>query len=395
MRIAIITEGYFPEISGVTVSLYHRLTYFSQWGHTVRLYAPDYQQISSIYPNYRDYLGQIMPGVTVVPFPSQKFYVDYTLDLKALSAGQVERDMESFAPDVIHLECPERLFMGSYERVGVSLARRKKIATSAIYQTNYLDYIEDFKQQITWLRTPGIINILRHVFAWVYNSYDVTMVPTPTMQKYLVSWGFKNTILDDFDGVDPTIFRPAPRTPDGKVNILYVGRFTSDKQIDTLLQALTLVAERCDQARFLLVGDGPEREKVAAWAHQYPGTLLPGRVPYAELAPYYQKADIFVTASTRETRPLTIQESMACGLAVVAPAKGGIVDQIEHGKSGWLVAPDNPQALAQAVSDLVEQPELRRKIGQTACQQMEKLHSWEYSAQAMLNIWESLLHQQN
>ena len=76
MRIAIISEGYFPEISGVTVSLHERLKYYSAWGHTVRVYAPDYRQLADIYPNYRDYLGEVLPGVTVVPFPSQKFYVD-------------------------------------------------------------------------------------------------------------------------------------------------------------------------------------------------------------------------------------------------------------------------------------------------------------------------------
>ena len=57
MRIAIISEGYFPEISGVTVSLHQRLTYFSRWGHTVRVYAPDYSQIANIYPHYREHLG--------------------------------------------------------------------------------------------------------------------------------------------------------------------------------------------------------------------------------------------------------------------------------------------------------------------------------------------------
>jgi len=172
MRIAIISEGYFPEISGVTVSLHNRLKYFSQWGHQVRVYVPDYAQISDVYPNYRDYLGEVMPGVTVVPFPSQKFYVDYTLDPKAFSARIVEADIEAFGPDVIHLECAERLFMGFLGRVGASLAKRKKIVSSAIYQTNYLDYIEDFKKQIAWIRTPGIVSVLRRVFAWVYNSYD-------------------------------------------------------------------------------------------------------------------------------------------------------------------------------------------------------------------------------
>ena len=391
MRIAIVSEGYFPEISGVTVSLHQRLKYFSQWGHSVRVYAPDYSQIANIYPRYRDYLGEVLPGVTVVPFPSQKFYVDYTLDPKAFSARIVEKDIEAFGPDVIHLECAERLFMGFFGRVGVSLAKRKKIATSAIYHTNYLDYLEDFKKQIVLVRVPGVVGVVRHVFAWVYNSYDVTMVPSPTMQNYLIRWGFKNTLVDHFNGVDIDTFKPsATGRQDEKITILYVGRFTVDKQIGTLLRALTLAAEGRDNLRFILVGDGPERENVSRWAEDHPGALLPGRVPFDQVSRYYQMADIFVTASTRENRPLSIQEAMSCGLAVVAPAKGGIVDQIKHGETGWLVKPDDPQDLAEAVSNLLDHPELRLKLGKAARKEVENFHTWEYSARAMIKIWENL-----
>ncbi len=391
MRIAIISEGYFPEISGVTVSLHQRLKYFSQWGHQVRVYAPDYSQIANIYPNYRNHLGEVMPGVTVVPFPSQKFYVDYTLDPKAFAAHIVEKDIQAFRPDVIHLECAERLFMGFLGRVGLSLAKRKKIVSTAIYHTNYLDYINDFKKNIAWLRLPGVVTLLRHVFAWVYNSYDVTLVASQTIQDYLMRWGFKRTVLDYFNGVDIDMFKPPSiRHQDEKINILYIGRFTSDKQIDTLLEALTLVAERFGNVRFILVGAGPEQEKISKWAENYPGTLLPGRIPYDQIIPYYQMADLFVTASTRETGPLTVHEARSCGLAVVAPAMGGILDQIQHGETGWLVKPDDPQGLAEAVLHLIANPELRLKLGKAARERVENFHSWEYSARAMLKIWESL-----
>jgi glycosyltransferase involved in cell wall biosynthesis len=304
----------------------------------------------------------------------------------------VERDIEAFRPDVIHVECAERMFMGFLARAGVGLARRKKIASSAIYHTNYLDYIEDFKKQIVWMRIPGVVDVLRRVFAWVYNSYDVTMVPGQAMQAYLKRWGFRHTMVDYFNGVDVETFKPAPgaRQSD-KVTILYAGRFTADKQVATLLEALTLAAEGRSNLRFILVGDGPEREKIAAWAQAHPGTLLPGRVPYEQMSRYYQMADIFATASKRENRPLSIQEAMACGLAVVAPAAGGIVDQVRPGETGLLVKPDDPQGLAQALTSLIEQPELRRRLGEAARMEVENFRTWEYSARATIEIWEGLL----
>ena len=73
MKVAIITSGFLPLIDGVTVSGWQRVTKLSQWGHEVILFCPDYSSLEPDYPNWRDYTGNILPGVKVVNLPSGSF----------------------------------------------------------------------------------------------------------------------------------------------------------------------------------------------------------------------------------------------------------------------------------------------------------------------------------
>ena len=75
MKIAIITSGFLPVIDGVTVSGLSRLQRLSQWGHQVLLFCPDYSALEDVYPNWRDYTGQILPGVRIINLPDRKSVV--------------------------------------------------------------------------------------------------------------------------------------------------------------------------------------------------------------------------------------------------------------------------------------------------------------------------------
>ena len=393
MRIAIMTEGYYPELSGVTVSLHHRLRWLSRWGHTVRVYAPDYSPLAGMYPHYHQHRGEVLPGVTVVPFPSVPYYVNYARDPKPFSFSVVEADLRTFKPDVIHAECPERLFMGWFARPGIKLARRMKVPATAIYHTNYLAYIEDYKQNIAWLRLPGIQAALLKLIVTVYNSYHLTMVPSHITGNFLKRSGVRNTRVGAFNGVDTDLFHPNGAQPlpafealGDRLKVLYVGRLTPDKNIDLLLAAFDRVRAQTERCGFILVGGGPEEERVRAWANS-PDALYLGRLPHEALPPLYGAADVFVTASLKENQPLSLWEAMACGLPVVGPAAGGLPEMIQPDQNGALARPSDPDSLAEQILRLVRDPDLRRRMGQQASQQAAQ-RSWEACTRRMLTIWE-------
>lgn len=391
MKISIISEGYFPEISGVTVSLHKRLEHLSAWGHRVQVFAPDYSALSHLYPNYKDYVGEILPGVTVHPFESIPYYVDYTRDPKPFSFQKLEAKISEFAPHILHVECPERLFMGFFSRPGIRLARKLKIPASAIYHTNYLSYADDYKEQVRWLGIPGMIYLLKKVFVWVYNSYDVLMVASPDVSNYLRAWGVKNIHQAAYNGVDLEQFFPAESVSieNGNVNFLYVGRLTADKGIRTLLQACNLVYERLPNATFTFIGGGPEAAMLNQWAETHPRGKILGRIPYAEMGEHLRQAHILVTASTKEQRPLTLLEATRAGLPIIGPASGGVKEIIRHEISGLLVPPNDAAALAEAMIRIANNPQLYQAFREATLQTSQN-QSWEASTKEMLNTWERL-----
>lgn len=388
MRIAILTEGYLPELSGVTTSLQRRLQCLSEAGHTVRVYAPDYAPLAALYPDHGAHVGRVFDNVEVVPFESVPYYVDYTRDPKPFSFGRVARDLASFGPDVVHAECPERLFMGFLARPGVRFARRRRVPATAFYHTNYLAYAEDYKDTVRWLGLPGVTRALRRVMVWVYNSFDATMVPSPVTAAYVTDSGVRNVRCGRFLGIDVARFTPAPPRAPGPLRLLYVGRLTADKQVDVLLRAFTALRAE-GRFSFTFVGGGPEEARVRAWAGGRDDVRVLGRVAHDAVGPCYRDADVFVTASTRENHPLTVLEAMASGLPVVAPAAGGIPAMIDDGRDGSLVPPDDAAALARAVSRLADDPAALARMGHAARDRALGA-TWEAATQNMINVWEEL-----
>jgi glycosyltransferase involved in cell wall biosynthesis len=132
----------------------------------------------------------------------------------------------------------------------------------------------------------------------------------------------------------------------------HAAAFTHEKGQDVALQAALLVAPRLPGARMLLVGDGPERlqARMAELARQASGIAqLPGYVD--DLNQFYAALDLYIMPSRSEAWGLTALGAMAHGLPVIASNVGGLPEVVEHGKSGWLVLPESPEALADAIVD--------------------------------------------
>ena len=110
MKIAMISSGFFPVIDGISVAVFNRLQKLSQYGHQVLLFCPDYSSLAEIYPNWRNYTGNIMPGVTVINLPSTaSIGLDFERDVTVKSYKIVVQELDNFQPDIVHVDEPERL----------------------------------------------------------------------------------------------------------------------------------------------------------------------------------------------------------------------------------------------------------------------------------------------
>jgi glycosyltransferase involved in cell wall biosynthesis len=152
-----------------------------------------------------------------------------------------------------------------------------------------------------------------------------------------------------------------------------VARFDPVKALDVLIGAFASLPAQWGKARLLIVGDGPQRERLEALTR----TLkVADRVRFAGFivdAPRCMPAiDLYVSASRREGLPLSLLEAMACGLPVVATRVGGHVDAVEDGVTGLLVSVDDQAGLISAMATLLADPERRRQMGEAGRERVEK-----------------------
>ena len=170
-------------------------------------------------------------------------------------------------------------------------------------------------------------------------------------------------------GVDLDAFAPRPRTPDGRVEILAVGRLVAKKGFGVLIEAVRLLDF---DWRLRIVGDGPLlqqlRQAAQDSAEMHRIEFLGART-HAELPALYRSADIVAVPSVvdadgdRDGLPNVVLEAMACGLAIVGSDVAAIPTAIEHRETGLLVDPGDVFGLANAINELAKDPELRAALG--------------------------------
>ena len=163
--------------------------------------------------------------------------------------------------------------------------------------------------------------------------------------------------------------------PDDPPHVLYVGRLSEEKGIRELAAATAGLSR-------VVVGDGPLRSLV-------PDTA--GFVPPGELGPYYERASVVVCPSHREGYGVVAREAMAYGRPVVASAVGGLVDAVEDEVTGLLVPPGDADALCGALERLLEDVELRLRLGDAARARAAERWSWEIATRATLEAYRTAL----
>lgn len=142
-----------------------------------------------------------------------------------------------------------------------------------------------------------------------------------------------------------------------------------------------------DGVRVVVVGDGPSEPGLR---EALPGAVFLGRRTGAELARIFASLDIFAHTGPYETFCQTVQEAMASGVPVIAPAAGGPLDLVAHGRTGLLVAPGDAAAVRDAVWSLAEDP-LRRLAYGAAGRSTVEGRTWAAVGDQLVGHYEDVL----
>lgn len=145
--------------------------------------------------------------------------------------------------------------------------------------------------------------------------------------------------------------------------LLYAGRISAEKNLDVLIPTLEQVNKTVPQAKLVFVGDFDYRAKLEAKAAQSLSAgniIFTGKIPREELGVVYASADVFVFPSKTDTQGLVLHEAASAGLPVVM-CDPLVSEVVQHDQNGYIV-PDNPEALAQAVLHIVQDPRRMRQF---------------------------------
>lgn len=367
MRVAIITESYAPDVNGVANSVRRIAENLVVRGHSPLVIAPQPKRrlrrliAAEPYPVLR------LPSL---PMPG---YGNVRLGLPNRLIKQALREHK---PDLVHLASP--FVLGAW---GGEAAAELGLPIVAVFQTDIPGY-------------AGAYGVgFAHEAAWrwverIHARAALTLAPSSTSAGQLQAHGVPN-VSRWGRGVDTRLFHPLRRNdklrgelaPGGEVLVGYVGRLAKEKRVELLHDVAGLPG-----TRLVIVGDGPTRAKVA---RALPGAAFLGAQRGLDLARLYASLDVFVHTGPHETFCQTVQEAQASGIAVVAPACGGPADLITSGVNGILVPPNDPAAIAEAVTGLAADAQLRRRLG-TAARSAVSNRTWPALVDQLITHYQSV-----
>jgi glycosyltransferase involved in cell wall biosynthesis len=378
MRVALFTNNYLPLRGGVTTAVETLHRGLVALGHQAWIFAPRFSPAPDDPTCVFRYASIAAPTHPEFRLP---------LPFSPRMAGVVRE----LGIEIFHAHHP--FLLGPAAR---RLARRFGRPLVFTYHTRYEKYAHYVPLDRRLVERAAIRWSCR--FA---SRADLVIAPSARVRDTLRERGVTSRVEVVPTGVELDRFTPGNRgaaraalgLPPDTAILLYVGRLDREKSVERLLSAFEQVGATLPHARFVLVGQGTEADRLRARARRSPvgdRVVFTGARPREELPAYYRAADLFVFASETETQGLVLAEAHASGLPAVAVSASGVDEVVGNGRTGILTKPE-PRDLAEAAIALLLDPERRRAMGESARRVAEREFCAERLTRRLAGLYASLL----
>lgn len=357
MKICLVTETFPPEVNGVAMTNRRLADGMADRGHRIFVIRPRQKKEGrelSVHDGVSEYT---VPGVPLIGYPGIQMGLPVYFRLK--------RMFEKFQPDVVHVATEGPLGIAS-----LLAAKKLGLPVTSTFHTNFQLYCEDYGAK--WL-TQTMLRFLR----WFHNSCALTFVPSQDLIEDLRKSEFERLFYLG-RGVDRKLFDPGRRNDalrkswgaqsDDAPVAIYVGRAAAEKGIPLAIQAFEALQKRIPEARMVVVGDGPVKEKMQA---QFPEVHFAGMRYGEDLGEHYASADLFLFASTSETFGNVVTEAMTSGLVSVVYDYAAGQKFIRDGENGFLAKFDDADDFIRKTEALADCRDEWEAIGSAARQTTE------------------------
>ena len=362
MRVALACPYAWDATGGVQVHVRQLADRLLDHGHQVMVLAPastppaEAHVVAVGRPVRVPYNGSVAP---ISPTPS--------------SAGKVRRALLDFRPEIVHTHEP--LVPGT----GMFAARFPGAPVVATFHA-YADRALLFSAI-----APALRGVWRRLALRIAVSEAAAAFVSRRFRKDGLRVIPNGAEVEAFAGAEPA------KLPRGR-RILFVNRLDRRKGFPDMLRAFALVAAGHPDVRLVVAGDGKERRAL----HELPSRLrdrviMLGSVPHHLLPPFHAACEVFCAPATgRESFGIVLVEAMAAGLPVVASDIPGYREVVRHDVEGILIKPSDPRELAGAVTRLLEEPDLARRMGEAGRARAGR-YSWDRVAREVEAAYQEVL----
>ena len=277
LRVALVTETYPPEVNGVAVTFARVVEGLHARGHDLQLVRPR-QGAAQLARSETRFTEVLVRGLPIPRYPELKMGLP--------AQGTLQRLWSAQRPDVVHI-----VTEGPLGWSALRAARRLGLPVVSDFRTNFHAYSRHYG--LGWLQAP-VMAYLRHF----HNRTACTMVPTESLKNELAAAGLQGLRVVA-RGVDALRFSPLHRSAalraswgadPGTCVAMCVGRLAPEKNLGAVVAAFEAMREHEPRTRLVLVGDGPERQRLA---QHCPEAHFAGVRHGADLAAHYASADVF------------------------------------------------------------------------------------------------------
>jgi glycosyltransferase involved in cell wall biosynthesis len=392
MKIALFSDNFYPEISGISDSIITISKELALKGHIIQIYAPRYSK--------RDYARAHLPykeidlgeNVSVVRIPSIPYVFAPT------GQGQMVipflwsyRHIQKFNPDIIHTH----LFFG----VGIEALICAKLLHKPFVGTNHTP-LSEFMQYAPihwkWLTRIGI-----KYENWYYNHCQWITAPSQGILDKMKRDGLQvktHTISNPINLVDfkkvsdqkkqalKQKFSLTPHT------VLYAGRLAKEKHIDIIIRAIQALRKDFPDICFAITGIGSEEatlKQLVSDLDLKQHVRFFGYVEKETLIEIYQASDVFAVMSTAELQCISMMQAMVVGIPVIGADAWALPEYI-HPDHGYIIPKGDTAMLTQTLRHLFTHPKKMQTLGEAG-----HVFVQQFSAEAILKKWERLFSHNN
>jgi glycosyltransferase involved in cell wall biosynthesis len=383
MKIAMVTDSFYPTIGGSETAIKNLSLEFLKMGHQVKVYGL-FEGVES--PDARINVVYVSPKIQ-------------GLNLKVIGRYiNLNKEIKRYRPDIINAH-----FLLKSGWAGVKAAKKNKIASIVTVRGKGVFYKHDSIKEA----------LLFYIYRRMSLGADKILATSAEMAD-MVKKRWDKRAMPLSNGVDINHFLPDIQTElkrklklEDKKVILCARRLVPKNGIEYIIRAMHLILEKKGDVHLLLLA--PRQREYKKLKELSEELNIGGRVAFLGeiehdvLPEYYAIADLVVQPSIAEARSLSCLEAMASGKAIIATATGGLKELIKHKVNGYLIPPfeastyqvgkinkKGVENLYRAVLELLDNQELREKIKNGARQTAEE-NSWEIIGDKTLEIYQQAI----